>query len=94
MGWRRLVVALLIVTGVAAALALTHMDNLPAYIVIAPGYLVQAWLFEHHHALGGFGYQLTMVGISALVWTLILLCVVTGSRWLARGIRRLSPRKS
>jgi hypothetical protein len=30
-------------------------------------------LFERHLALGGFGYQATMVGVSALVWTLILL---------------------
>jgi len=71
-GWVR-PVALLVVTGIAATVALTHMDNLPAYLMIAPGYLVQAWLFERHHALGGFGYQATMVGVSALVWTLILL---------------------
>jgi hypothetical protein len=72
MGWVR-PVALLVVTGIAATAALTHMDNLPAYLMIAPGYLVQAWLFERHLALGGFGYQATMVGVSALVWTLILL---------------------
>jgi hypothetical protein len=71
-GWVR-PAALLVVTGSAAAVALTHMDNLPAYLMIAPGYLVQAWLFERHLALGGFGYQATMVGVSALVWTLILL---------------------
>ncbi|HEY6222540.1 MAG TPA: hypothetical protein VIW26_02040 [Gemmatimonadales bacterium] len=82
--------ALLVVTTVAAVLALTHMDNIPAYIVIAPGYLVQAWLFENHHALGGFGYQVTMVGTSALVWTLILLMLVAGARWVVRGIRRLA----
>lgn len=67
------------------------MDNLPAYIVIAPGYLVQAWLFEHHHALGGVGYQATMVGMSALVWTLILLTLVAAFRRLARGVRRGNP---
>jgi hypothetical protein len=71
-GWVRLA-ALLVVTGIAASVALTHMDNIPAYLMIAPGYLVQAWLFERHLALGGFGYQATMVGVSALVWTLILL---------------------
>jgi hypothetical protein len=71
-GWVR-PAALLVVTGIAATVALTHMDNLPAYLMIAPGYLVQAWLFERHLALGGFGYQATMVGVSALVWTLILL---------------------
>jgi hypothetical protein len=71
-GWVRLA-ALLVVTGIAASVALTHMDNIPAYLMIAPGYLVQAWLFERHLALGGFGYQATMVGVSALAWTLILL---------------------
>ena len=71
-GWVR-PAALSVVTGIAATVALTHMDNLPAYLMIAPGYLVQAWLFERHLALGGFGYQATMVGVSALVWTLILL---------------------
>lgn len=90
MRWPRLASALLVLTGVAGAVALTHLDNLPAYIVIAPGYLLQAWLFEHHHALGGFGYQVTMVGTSALVWTLILLALLAGIRWLARGVRRLS----
>jgi len=70
--WVRLA-ALLVVTGIAASVALRHMNNIPAYLMIAPGYLVQAWLFERHLALGGFGYQATMVGVSALVWTLILL---------------------
>ena len=82
--------ALLVVTAAAAVAAFTHMDNIPAYIVIAPGYLVQSWLFENHHALGGFGYQVTMVGTSALVWTLILLLFVAGTRWVVRGIRRLA----
>jgi hypothetical protein len=71
-GWVR-PAALLVVTGIAASVALTHLDNIPAYLMIAPGYLVQAWLFERHLALGGFGYQATMVGVSALVWTVILL---------------------
>jgi len=69
---RYLVIALLFLTGIASILAFTHMNNLPAFIVIAPGYLVQAWLFETHRALGGFGYQATMVGVSTLVWTLII----------------------
>lgn len=90
MRWPRLALALLVLTGVAGAVALTHLNSLPAYIMIAPGYLLQAWLFEHHHALGGFGYQVTMVGTSALVWTLILLALLAGIRWLARGVRRLS----
>ena len=71
-GWVR-PAALLVVSGIAASVALTHMDNIPAYLIIAPGYLVQAWLFERHQALGGFCYQATMVGVSALVWTVILL---------------------
>ncbi len=60
---RYFAIALLSLTGVASTVALTHMDNLPAFIVIAPGYAVQAWLFETHRALGGFGYQVTMVGV-------------------------------
>src|SRR5207248_159859 len=63
--------ALLLLFAIAAAVAVRHMDNLLSFIVIAPGYLVQAWLFETHRALGGVGYQVTMVGVSALVWTLL-----------------------
>jgi hypothetical protein len=81
-------VALLILTGVASAVALTHMDNLPAFIVIAPGYLVQAWLFETHRALGGVGYRVTMVGVSALVWTLLIL----GLAVAVRLVRHLAGR--
>lgn len=83
--WRA---ALLVLTGSAAAVALTHMDNLPAYLMIAPGYLVQAWLFERHLALGGFGYEATMVGVSALVWTLILLSLLGLIRLVRRSLRR------
>jgi uncharacterized membrane protein len=85
----KLALALLALTGIAAAVALTHMNNIPAYIVIAPGYLVQAWLFETHHALGGFGYQATMVGVSALVWTLIILSMAAAIRFIVRLLRRL-----
>src|SRR5438445_9841269 len=81
---RYLAMALFILTGIAAGVALSHMDNLPAFIVIAPGYLVQAWLFETHRALGGFGYQATMVVVSALVWTLITLVLA-----LTGALRRL-----
>jgi len=81
-------IAVLTLTGVASAVALTHMDNLPAFIVIAPGYLVQAWLFETHRALGGFGYQATMVGVSALVWTLIILSLALAVRRLRDFVRR------
>jgi hypothetical protein len=79
---RYLAMAFFILTGVVAAVALTQMNNLPAFIVVAPGYLVQAWLFETHRALGGFGYQVTMVGVSALVWTLILLSPALAVRLL------------
>jgi hypothetical protein len=85
---RYLAMGLLTVTGFAAAVALTHMNNLLAFIVIAPGYLVQAWLFETHRALGGLGYQVTMVGVSALVWTLILLSPAVAVRLLRRLVRR------
>ncbi len=80
--------ALLLLTGIAATVALTHMNSLPAFIAIAPGYLVQSWLFETHHALGGFGYQVTMVGVSAVVWTLIILGSVVAVRLLRRFVRR------
>jgi hypothetical protein len=65
------------------------MDNLPAFIVIAPGYLTQAWLFETHRALGGFGYQMTMVGVSAIAWTLIIVSLIAVGRVLSGILRRL-----
>ena len=74
--------ALLLLFAIAAAVAVRHMDNLLSFIVIAPGYLVQAWLFETHRAFGGLGYQVTMVGVSALVWTLISLGLATTYRLL------------
>jgi hypothetical protein len=85
---RYLAIALLLLTSIAAALALSHMNNLPAFIAIAPGYLVQAWLFETHRALGGFGYQVTMVGVSAVVWTLIILSPAVVLRLVRRLVRR------
>ena len=84
---RYVAMAALIVTGIAAAVALTHMDNLPAFIVLAPGYLVQSWLFETHRALGGVGYEVTMVGVSALVWTLIILSLGRAVRFLRGFVR-------
>ena len=75
-------VALLALFVIAAAVAVTHMDNTLSFSVIAPGYLVQAWLFETHRALGGLGYQVTMVGVSALVWTLISLGLAATYRLL------------
>ena len=80
--------ALLLLTSIAAVVALTHMNNLPAFITIAPGYVVQAWLFETHRALGGVGYQVTMVGVSAVVWTLIILSPVVAVRLVRRLVRR------
>jgi len=85
---RYLVLGLLMLTGIGSVLALTHMNNLPAFIMIAPGYLVQAWLFETHRALGGFGYQATVVGVSTLVWTLIILSLIMAVRHLLRFVRR------
>jgi len=75
-------VALLVLFAIAAAVAVTHMDNTLSFIVIAPGYLVQVWLFETHRALGGLGYQVTMVGVSALAWTLISLGLAATYRLL------------
>jgi hypothetical protein len=80
--------ALFVLCGVAAAVAVTHMNSLPAFMVIAPGYLVQAWLFETHRALGGLGYQATMIGVSALVWTLLLLSAAGAARLLRRLVSR------
>ena len=84
---RYLATALLLLTSIAAAVALSHMNSLPAFIAIAPGYLVQAWLFEHHRALGGWGYQATMVGVSAVVWTVIILSPAVALRLLRRLVR-------
>jgi len=81
-----LAIVLFILSGIVAAVAVTHLNSLPAFIVAGPGYLVQAWLFETHRALGGFGYQVTMVAVSALVWTLIILGI-TGTVRLLRRLR-------
>jgi uncharacterized membrane protein YoaK (UPF0700 family) len=81
--------ALFLLLIIAAALALTHMDNMLSFIVIAPGYLVQAWLFETHRALGGLGYQVTMVGVSAVMWTLIILGLALTGRLFRRLVRRV-----
>lgn len=81
-----LAAALFILITVVAVIAHMHMDNLLAFIVIGPGYLVQAWLFETHRALGGFGYQATIVGVSAVVWTVIILSL---SAAVGLGLRRV-----
>ena len=55
-----------------------------ALLLIAPGYVVQAWLFEAHRALGGVGYALTIVTVSALAWTLLLLGLLVAAAKLFR----------
>ena len=87
--FRHVAGALCILSSIAASVAVTHMDNLAAFIVIGPGYLVQAWLFETHRALGGAGYYLTMVAVSAIVWTTILLSAAVAVRTLRRLLRRM-----
>lgn len=72
----------------ACALALRHMDQPVALLLIVPGYLVQAWLFEAHRALGGVGYALTMIMVSALVWTLLLLGLLVVATKLFRRMSR------
>ena len=69
---------------VAATVSLHQMEHLPALLIVAPGYAVQAWLFVRHQALGGLGYQLTMVGVSAAFWTLLVLLLAGVIRFLFR----------
>lgn len=78
---RLLAIVLFALSAAASAVALHHMDSVPGLVLIAPGYLVQAWLFVRHRALGGLGCDLTMVGASAAFWTVLLLSVL---RLLAR----------
>src|SRR2546425_11911696 len=80
-------VALLLLISIVAAVALTHMNNLPAFIAIAPGYLVQAWLFETHRALGGFCYTVMSGGVAGVGWELFIL-----SPALAVRLGRRPPR--
>jgi di/tricarboxylate transporter len=80
-------IVVLVLACVASSIALTHMNNLPAFVVIGPGYVVQAWLFEHHLALGGFGYQATMITVSAVVWTLIIVGLMGAVRRVGRLLR-------
>ena len=84
---RTLPIVVLALSCLASTIALTHMNNLPAFLVIGPGYMVQAWLFEHDLALGGFGYEATMVGVSAIVWTLIVVGLVGAVRAVGRLVR-------
>jgi len=72
------------VVAFACSRALYHMDQPIALLLIVPGYLVQAWLFEAHLALGGMGYALTMITVSALTWTLLLLGLLVAAAKLFR----------
>jgi hypothetical protein len=87
MRFSQLFVVVLILTCLASSIAVTNMNSIASFVVIGPGYLVQAWLFEHHRALGGFGYQATMVSVSALVWTFIILGMVGAARLVGRFVR-------
>lgn len=67
------------------------MTDLPGLIVIAPGYLVQAWLFERHLALGGAGYTATLVGVSVIFWSVLVLGLAAIVRRLGRLLARRAP---
>ncbi|HWP37960.1 MAG TPA: hypothetical protein VNL18_10455 [Gemmatimonadales bacterium] len=75
-----------------SALGLQHTDHIPALVVLAPGYAVQSWLFVRDLALGGLGYRLTMIGVSALFWTLLLFGSWRGLVCVARKLKRLDKR--
>jgi len=94
----RLRVAAPVLFAVAALVcsrALNHPDHPIALLLIVPGYLVQAWLFEAHRALGGVGYVITMVTVSALVWTLLLLgLLVAAGKLFRRRLINESPEGS
>jgi hypothetical protein len=86
---RRLAVTgLFALLAAASAASLDHMDSLPALLLIAPGYLVQAWLFVRHRALGGLGYDLTIIGTSAIFWTLLFIGVFSAGAYVVRRIVR------
>lgn len=77
----------------ASTVALHHADSVPGLVVIAPGYLVQAWLFVRHRALGGLGCDLTMIGASAVFWTLLILGVFVAAEYILRRLSRGSLRQ-
>jgi hypothetical protein len=85
---RHIAGAVCVGVAVASGLALAHFDNMPAFIVLAPGYLVQSWLFERHWAPGGIGYEATMIGVSAVVWTVILFVPALAFQWMWKRLRR------
>lgn len=76
---------------IAATLSLHQVDRLPALVVTAPGYLVQSWLFVRHRALGGLGYQVTVIGVSALFWSIVVLSVSRVGRYV---LYRFSRRRA
>ena len=82
------VIIVFLLTLVVAAVAVNRTNSILGLIVTAPGYLVQAWLFERHWALGGAGYRATMITASALFWTLIVVVAARSVSWLAARIFR------
>ena len=81
----------LVAAVIASTVAFNHMSSIASLIVIAPGYLVQAWLFERHWALGGAGYAATMIGVSTLFWAVLL---VLAGRVVGRLARRVLRRRA
>lgn len=79
-----LAAAFFVLSAGASAAVLDHMDSVPALLLIAPGYLVQAWLFEKHRALGGLGYDLTIIATSAMFWTVLSLGIFVAGASLLR----------
>lgn len=91
---RYIAVGLFTALAMAAAFSIDRMDSLPAVALIAPGYLVQAWLFQRHLALGGLGYDATISGVSALVWTSIIIGLGAGVRYLFHIVYRALHRRT
>lgn len=81
---RSIAAALFVLFAVASAACIDHMDSVPALVLIAPGYLVQAWLFARHRALGGLGHDVTIAGTSALFWTACVISVFVAWKYLVR----------
>ena len=79
--------AFLIALGVSIA-AVNRMNSVFGLIVTAPGYLVQAWLFKRHWALGGPGYRATLIVVSTLFWTLFVLVAAWSVRLVASRRRK------
>ena len=83
---RAVVTTAFVLAVVASSMAFNHMTTLLALIAIAPGYLVQAWLFERHWALGGAGYAVTLIGVSTIFWSLILVFAARAVHYLTRRL--------